>query len=202
MTTTTDHGLPSDADLAELLWNAPSSSCFNPRTLDIFVSLLQGGTLEMVGQKHNIGKERVRQIFAFTHHALSRRLKLKEVSHHYPGLNQLREDPQKSYWLFIGRRLQEITAGDIDAFIEQRRRAPQLSLEIQEFLLKPLYWLDVSVRACNALKQCVPFGEKATIGDVLKFTKEELKDFPNLGEKSLKEVLAELKKLGLKLRGE
>ena len=58
--------------------------------------------------------------------------------------------------------------------------------------------LAMTVRTSNCLKEAKIF----TIGQLQQWTTEELMRLPNLGRKSLKEVIEQLQQRGLKLREE
>ena len=58
--------------------------------------------------------------------------------------------------------------------------------------------LAMTVRTSNCLKEAKIF----TIGQLQQWTAEELMRLPNLGRKSLKEVIEQLQQRGLKLRAE
>jgi DNA-directed RNA polymerase subunit alpha len=58
--------------------------------------------------------------------------------------------------------------------------------------------LELTVRTSNCLKEAKIF----TIGQLQQWTENELLRLPNLGRKSLKEVIEQLQARGLKLRAE
>ena len=73
---------------------------------------------------------------------------------------------------------------------------PQISNDASN-LARPVTSLDVSVRATN----CLVAEGIITVGDLIQRTKVEIARIPNLGTKSMNEILEAMKTLGLSLAG-
>lgn len=64
-----------------------------------------------------------------------------------------------------------------------------------EVLDRPVAYLDLSGRAARAVA-CL---EVETLGDLTKITRKELGDVPKVGESTINEIVAKMRKLGLHL---
>ena len=73
---------------------------------------------------------------------------------------------------------------------------PQISNDASQ-LARPVTTLDISVRAAN----CLVVEGIVLVGDLIQRTKPELSRVPNLGSKSMNEILEALKTIGLALAG-
>lgn len=150
---------------------------------------IDGKTFEEIGKEFYVIRERIRQI----HSKAIEKLKLFK-KYFYSGKWCLMEElakeeyqkfleTQKSYWKYETAK-QYILQYESGVFLPIREQ------KIEN--------LELSMRSYNCLKKT---GIR-TIGDLLKFTYDDLFNIRNMGRKSMKEVLDAIHDLGLIFKGE
>lgn len=146
------------------------------RTIDIVISFLDGNNLTDISNKHNLTRERTRQILE-------------------KGIRRL-ERVETYVSLLEKNRRYSSEKRDLEfriTFLEKLIKKQLPSTDLTRFLSQKLIDMDLSVRALNCLRNA----EVYTIGDLVQYNKKDLLRFRNFGKKSLNELEDFLKEHGL-----
>lgn len=150
-------------------------------------------TLQLIGDRYDIGRERVRQItvravWKMRHPSRARMFKavpVRELEQKQVEYNKLAQEHDTLMNLF-------------DTFIKKPSNLPTYAKTSVEVMQTPIIDLDLSVRSYNALMRA----GKRTLRDVVEMRETELRRVRNLGSKSAREILVKVHDLGLEMKSE
>lgn len=144
-------------------------------------------TLEEIGERFNVTRERVRQVLA----------KAERKIRHPQVLLAIRVVPLKDYVDLVKERDELLTKiAILTDHMEAEKGKEAADIEREINLGKDIAELDLTVRAYNCLRR---HGVK-TIEDLAEMTIDDLYHVRNLGSKSRTEVIEKLKGIGITLK--
>lgn len=165
----------------------------NEREAKVVTMLIDGKTLEEIGDDLYLSRERVRQIFAKAIRKSTHIAHLKEDLDAYEALKKkytnlqecvkVMEEDVKEYIAY-----KEKTQGKVEnaeSIVEEECLLGQLATPMKDF--------DLSVRTLN----CLRYSDIKTLGDLVRLSKSDVMKIRNFGHKSLTELDDLIEELGL-----